>query len=310
MVKGEAFDGWGYETERFDPRKPQVAKRNPKGRLGITTYGAKLVRSACYSLQKNYGRRRLGMTTGTLPSNPEYLCLWVERWAEITRKFLQEFKRELARVGAPTEIIGVTEIQTKRSDEVEFCIPHFHFVYVCWDGQKYMTYDTDKGKKRKPEHYISHSKAKEIWDRVLANEIALVLEIPAETVDVSGRIELKTVRKSAEGYLGKYMSKGAKDVKKYLDADRIRTDIPSHWWHCTKELRDIVKGLVTEVAPAMVELITSNFTELIDSGLVQYLRAITKDINGVERILGYAGKWKPAFNPIKPSDIELAFGTS
>lgn len=301
--------GWEEVIAVHDPRKP-VVSRAPKGLRGITRYGTKMVRNGCYALQAMYGKARLGFLTLTLPNHPDYLPIWVSRWAEIVRKTLQEIQRELKRLGAPSHLLGVTEIQSKRSDKAGFCVPHFHAVFVAWDGKSWRRVGINGKITRKKQHYISHGKIQSIFHRVLLNEVRLVAEIEPETDGTMPRVEVQAVKKSAEGYLGKYMSKGAKDVKKYLDADPNRTDIPSHWWHCTKELRAIVKGLTGQVCPAMVDAITTNYMELIEAGLVQYLRPIEIDIGGIIRTIGYAGRWKQKFNPIDKDQVILAFGTS
>jgi hypothetical protein len=150
----------------------------------------------------------------------------------------------------------------------------------------------------------------EIFARILANEIEAVTGIAHNISDINPRVEVKAVKKSAEGYLGKYMSKGGKDVKRFTEENPVRTDLPTHWWHCTKELRQIIKGLVTELPLAMVEAALTQMADLIALGIVQYARAITKVINGKERLLGWAFRFAPDYNPTDQKQIALAFGTS
>lgn len=309
VITAASLDGWEYETAKIDPRK-SVVRRSPKGRKGITTNGAKMVRSACYALQKEYKRKRLGFMTLTLPNHPEYLPIWVSRWPELVRKFTQEFKREMERVGGVPELVGVTEIQTQRSDDLGYCVPHFHAVYVSWDGKAkgFSLFHGDD--KPKPCFYISHHRMQEIWGRILVNEITLVTGIKPNPDEISPRIDLQAVKKSAEGYLGKYMSKGANDVKKYLDADPTRTDIPSHWWHMTQGLRTVLKALIKPLPPALVQAVIESSEELIESGIVRYIREIKKVINGIERTIGYAFRFAPDYNPTKPKHIREAFSTS
>jgi hypothetical protein len=232
------------------------------------------------------------------------------QWSEIVRKFTQELQRELERVGAPTHVVGVTEIHPKRSKAVGFLVPHLHFAYVSWDGKSILPRGFGVKEKSKRDYYISHARMKEIWDRICANEIARILEIPVETIGIDSRVSLQAVKKSAEGYLGKYMSKGAKDVKRYLDEIPNRDDIPSHWWHCTKELRQIVKGLVEPVPAPVAEAILRDFNYLIQEKVVQYCREIKKEINGVERTIGYAFRLHPDYMPIGKNEIERAFNST
>lgn len=308
VVQWESLDGLPQESPRISPGA--VINRNPKGRNGITTFGAKMVRSACYSLQKQFRRRRLGFLTLTLPSNPEYLPLWVLRWPELVRKFTQEFKREMERVGGVPELVGVTEIQTERTEKTRFCIPHFHAVYVSWDGKSKSENPFKGDRKLYPCFYVSHHRMQEIWQRILFNEVDGILPGIPKLDEIKPRVDVQGVKKSAEGYLGKYMSKGAEDVKKYLDEYPDRTDIPSHWWHCTQGLRNVVKGLIKEIPPAMVELIINDSQALVEAGVLRFIRKITKVINGVERILGFAFRFAPGFNPTKPKDIKRAFSTA
>jgi hypothetical protein len=106
------------------------------------------------------------------------------------------------------------------------------------------------------------------------------------------------------------MSKGGKDVKKFLDQQPDRTDLPTHWWHCTKGLRTILKGLITELPPEWIEAALTQMEDLISLGIVQYARKITKEINGVERLLGWVFRFAPEYNLTKPRQIAIAFGTA
>jgi hypothetical protein len=301
--------GWDYQTDVIDPRQP-YRKRKRKGTKGIGSYGTKTVRSGCHILQRHFGRSRLGFLTLTLPDHPDYLSIWVCFWSEIVRKFTQELKRELERQGAPSHVVAVTEIQTKRSKNAGFPVPHLHACYVAWDGQTYIKGAKNTLGGRKKQHYISHAKMQEIFARILSNVIEAATGIAHNISEINPRVEVKAVKKSAEGYLGKYMSKGGKDVKRFTEEDPKRTDLPTHWWHCTKELRRIIKGLVTELPPAMLEAALTQMNDLLSLGIVQYARAITKVINGKEMLLGWAFRFAPDYNPTDQSQIALAFGTS
>ena len=301
-------DCWEQKSKRITPG--QKAKRPPKGQKGITRYGAKMIRNACHALQQNYGRKRLGFATMTLDSNPNWLLLCCWSWAEIVRKFTQEVKRELERVGAPCHIIGATEMHPKRSKDVGYIVPHLHFVYVSWDGKAKVNKGFGEDTKLMPDFYISHARMKEIFDRVCAKEIAKLTELPLSEIKVNNRVNLQAVRKSAEGYLGKYMSKGAKELEKYIEEIPGRDDIPSHWWHCTKELRQIVKSLVQAVPKPIIEAILAEVEDLVKSKVLKYLKQVTKEINGTIRIIGYAFRLNPEYNPISKEDINNAFNST
>lgn len=299
-----------YQTDRIDPRRQTSQKRWRKGSRGITSLGTKTVRSACHILQQYFGRKRLGFLTLTLPDHPDYLSIWVSCWSEIVRKYNQELQRELERQGAPSHVIGVTEIQTGRSIKLGYPVPHLHACYVAWDGKTYIKGAKNTLGGRKKQHYISHAKMQSIFARVLANEVERITGEVVNPEELNPRVEVKAVRKSAEGYLGKYMSKGGKDVKRFTEADPKRTDLPTHWWHCSKELRKILKGLITELPPAIVEAALTQMADLISLGIVQYARAITRVVNDKERILGWAFRFAPGYNPTDQNAIIQAFSTS
>jgi hypothetical protein len=269
-----------------------------------------MTRSACHVLQQYFGRKRLGFLTLTLPDHPDYLSVWVCHWAEIVRKFNQELQRELERQGAPAHVIAVTEIQMERSKKTGYPVPHLHACYVAWDGKTYMKGAKTKSGKRMPAYYITHGRMRAIFTRILANEVKAVAGIVPNLDEIDPRIGTDSIQKSAEGYLGKYMSKGGKDVKQFLDQDPDRTDLPTHWWHCSKELRAIVKGLVTELPPALLEALLTQMEDLKSLGIIQYARAITKEINGIERLLGWVCRFAPKYNPTDLNAIIQAFSTS
>lgn len=300
--------GWDYETEKHGPSAR--AKRERKGKGGISPYGTKSVRSGTHCLQNAYGRQRLGFLTLTLPNSDRYLPIWCEQWAEIVRKFNQELQRELERQDAPAHVIGVTEIQLKRSKQLGYPVPHLHACYVAWDGKTYIKGAKNTLGGRKKQHYISHAKMQAIFARVLANEVERITGEVVNPDELNPRVEVKAVKKSAEGYLGKYMSKGGKDVKQFLDQQPDRTDLPTHWWHCTKGLRTILKGLITELPPEWIEAALTQMEDLKALGIVRYARDITKEIGGVERLLGKSFRFAPEYNPTDPRQIAIAFGTA
>jgi hypothetical protein len=299
-----------YQVERIDPCPSARAKRERKGKGGISPYGTKSVRSGTHCLQNAYGRQRLGFLTLTLPNSDRYLPIWCEQWAEIVRKFNQELQRELERQGAPNHVIGVTEIQTKRSEDTGYPVPHLHACFVAWDGKTYMKGAKTKTGKRMPAYYISHGRMQGIFARILANEVERITGEVVNPDELNPRVEVKPVKKSAEGYLGKYMSKGGKDVKQFLDQQPDRTDLPTHWWHCTKGLRTILKGLITELPPEWIEAALTQMEDLKALGIVRYARDITKEIGGVERLLGKVFRFAPEYNPTDPRQIAIAFGTA
>lgn len=307
---GKSFEEvWNDRKNELKPARP------PKGKNGITGYGARMTRNGCHLLERHYGKNRLVMVTPTLPENNPYFMLWTLDWSEIVRKFIQELQRELRRQNAPDHIIGVTEIHPKRSERLGFGVPHLHLVLVNWDGETF-----EDGKRK---YYISSDKFRELFQRVLRNS-AIRLGVYQDDVPVPlPRVHSETIKKSAEGYLGKYLSKGKESLKKL--ADKGVTDINiSHWWHCTKGLRQIIKRGIREIREDIIRSVLQN-VDLVGRGVVYFLREVKRKMkskpsrkdplpetseDGEDRLFGYYFKLKPQWSRIPKSELIQLFDTA
>ena len=284
------YDGKTPEQEFLDrAEKEKTAPRRRKGKRGITSYGARVVRNGAFCLEQHYGKNRLVFATFTLPNDPMALPFWCAQWAEIMRQLNQELKRELERAGAPTYLVGVTEIQEKRSIRAGYPIPHCHLVFVGWDGES----REENGKRI---YAITADKGREIWNRILKN--VLIACHPPETFpdwecpSISGRIEFERVKKSVEAYLGKYLSKGGAWVKDYLEKHPNGNDLPSHWWHCSANLKAKIEELCVKPSPELLELLTWG-VDLVGAGVAWYVREIKITWDGAEKLVGWVLKLKP-----------------
>jgi hypothetical protein len=267
-------------------RKEQALRtpRKRKGLNGITGYGSKMVRSGCYLLQQTWGKDRLGFLTLTLPDNRDYLHILSMGWAELVRKFDQELTRELERKGAPTHYIQVTEVQEKRSRATGMVIPHLHLVYVAWDGKNYR----DDGKR---DYYLSYNWLQQTWQRVLENSLGTWKALIEGSKLDKARISIETIKKSVEGYLGKYMTKGKKALQKLIKDGFALGDIPCHWWGCNREMRAMVKEGIQPLPGDIVAAVLGG-VDLVARGVARYLNRmqITLKGDGEERqkTVGYA----------------------
>lgn len=196
-----------------------------RGVNGITTYGAKMVRSACYLLQQKYGKYQLSFLTTTLPGTPEQTVAAARRWPEIVRRFLQALREKLIRVGLPPIVIGVTEVQERRFRETGGMPLHLHLVFRGRFG--------DRG-----EWCLSKDWVSACWRTCV---LGLVPEL--ENVGFGPSTRIERVRDSAAGYLGKYMSKGAGMIAKMAeDCPELLEFLPRQWWNATTECRAMVRS--------------------------------------------------------------------
>lgn len=224
-------------------------------------------------MEQVFGKSRLGLITPTLPNIPEYLPYWVKGWDNLIRQLLQEIQRELKRLGAPIHYVGVDELHPKRSAELGYGVLHSHLLIVAWDGKSYKS----DGKR---EYYIHADKLRVIWYRVLTN-YCRKLEIFDSSIPMpKARIEIASIKKSAEGYLGKYLSKGVGNLRKATSENKKMEVFARHWWHCSKELRDTIKGNIESVPIDILKAILQG-VDLTSRSVTYYLRPIKRVINSV-----------------------------
>lgn len=303
--KTKAFarlDGKAHEDVYRDRSQNQQSKRSKKGLNGISSYGGRMVRNGCHILQKSYGKHRLGFVTPTLPEHPIYTPIWIHDWATIVKDFIQEVKRELERKDAVNHVVAVTEIHPKRSKRIGYAVPHLHFVFVAWDGQS-------RDKEGRKQYYINADKMREMFGRVLRNRIAHYLENDVPLEPINPRVSVDRVKKSAEGYLGKYLSKGKKDVQQYIEDGNSSNMTISHWWHCTRELRSAVKGLVKTLPVDILTAVLQKIN-LKMRGIVHYIRPINKMIGDTEKLIGYVLKLTPPYFSIAKKELLDALDTA
>lgn len=193
------------------------AKPLPRyGLKGITSKGKRIVRNACYLLEKEADKRFLTFATVTLPElEYEDMALIHENWHRAVEAYRREIRRELIKQGLPGEIIGVTEIQPKRWEKTGLPVLHCHFVWL--------------GRERGKDWAVSTGKHDEIWER------AVRTVLPDVIADFSSSANMQCVKKSAENYLSKYMSKGADSVAKVAESG-LSNLLPKQWWSCSRSL--------------------------------------------------------------------------
>lgn len=281
-----------HDQEQLERALKAPEKRKRKGLNGITGYGAKMVKNGCYLLQQWFGKERLGFLTLTLPNEDRYLWACVLQWSEIIRKFNQEFKRLLERRGAFTEFCYVTEIQEKRSRNTGMLVPHLHLVFNGWDGKSYLP-------GRKIQWYVSWQEIQQLWKRILENELRR-LEIYEEGTPLGNpRVSVERVKKSAEGYLGKYMSKGRHCVKQLLSEGFAPSEMPAHWWGISTMLRQGILGQVKELPEEILDSVLGG-VDLVARGVACYVKEVIidwqKGTETLKRRVGYALRLVESWN--------------
>lgn len=198
--------------------------RAQRGLKGISRHAARMTRNAAFLLENKYPLKRLGFYTFTLPrvsETSDYVA--AREWAEIVRVFLQSVTRLLSAAGLPTSYVGCTEIQEGRYARYGGLPLHLHIVVV--------------GKQLNRRNWAIHS---DQWRALWRS--AVVGRCPEfSKISFSASVDTVALKKSASGYLGKYMSKGVQALGAILaDDPGLAEFMPRSWSHCSLKLRRAV----------------------------------------------------------------------
>lgn len=247
-------------------------KRSKRGSKGITALGKRMVKSACYLLERDHGRHNLSFLTATLPAfaSPDELKLICANWSELVRQLTQELKRILERGGYCTDMVYITEIQEDRYANRGEVAPHLHLVMV--------------GKKHRYQKYYAVEKAemRSLWERLLSNFLGRDVTAAAAT-------RLERPKKSLQGELGSYLSKGGKMITTIVDRGD-GDQLPSSYWGMNSELRCSVKSEIVVLHGIEAQNFVDNLTDLHEAGLV-YFKPIMWKIPDTDReiAIGFVG---------------------
>lgn len=243
----------------------QVANSHKRGLKGITSSGARLVRNAAYLLQKKYSKFRLSFLTLTLPpmsiEDEKALAL---QWSRVVRTFGQRLKRTLQSRGLSGNYVGVTEVQQKRFDSGRGIGLHLHLVF--------------QGKKRQKGGWaIAPEEFRSMWCSVLST--VLGREVWSNSCE-----EVKQVKKSAEGYLGKYMSKGVQIIEAVIE--KYGEDaIPSAWYTATAGIKKAIASRIRTAWDRDINVM-EKLAELSVNGVIERPFLKFLDIDGREFLIG------------------------
>lgn len=191
--------------------------RTRSGLKGISRFGARMVRNGAYLIACRAPKERLTFATVTIPNLPYDLVARIHKaWPKVVELYRLSLSRELVRAGLPPDSVSVSEIQEKRYRSTGFPYLHIHTVFV--------------GKLPYHDWAVSTERHDEIWKNALS--AAIGQELPP----LPAACQLKSVRKSAEAYLGKYMSKGGPVVREAVERG-FGPLLPRQWWNMSRPLR-------------------------------------------------------------------------
>lgn len=204
------------------------SKRAKRGSSGLTGYARKMLRNCSWLLAKRCQKYDLGMITLTLPPMlPEDDLRAVNAWGAIMFDFTRWLNRKLKAAGHCPWVVGCCEIQEGRQQIYGGLPLHAHLLVQTRAAKRFLFSPSD-----------IQSKWKETVLRVANIDCAYNWE-------ASTRVE--TVKKNAENYLAKYISKGVSNPGKLLEENGYIA--PSNWWYAVGEIKRYVKKMVRYLSP-------------------------------------------------------------
>lgn len=246
------------------------------GKGGITSYGRKMVKSAATLIQKMPGKRAT-FATVTMPTLPPDLRRELAlAWPELLRQMLQWLSRQLKKSGLPGLVCSVTEVQPGRLVEHKEAYLHLHLVWPNHGG-RYGEWAVDCVALR--AWCSEFLQRRGIW-----------------VADAWVNVDVQQVKKTAAGYLSKYMSKGASEIEEFAK-DCGWDAIPGQWWNLTKPARDMVKKFIHEghAVGLLIQAVVQYSLELCDLSPFWGLNAAILTIGGKECQVGWYGGFKEEF---------------
>lgn len=255
----------------WNSHKPAPASKN--GLKGMTGYGTKMLRSACYLLEDRLGHDDCVMVTLTVPTlGREARRKLALEWGRLTNRLVQWLSRELVKAGRTPAIVGCVEIQTGRLEKYRQGYLHLHLVCPA-HANTGGTWAVDAKKLR-------------AW---WANSLERVIGCKLPNLP---RIETALVEKSVEAYLGKYLSKGTGAELEQFIGDLGENAVPGQWWFMSAPMREAVRS-GTKSGRNAGELLDALVNHLLSQGTgegFEYVRHIDCMLDGKPVTVGWVGR--------------------
>jgi hypothetical protein len=167
--------------------------------------------------------------------------------------------------------VNVTEIQEKREARSGIPALHLHFVYVGRNSVR-------------AGWMLNRLDVRALWKKQMDKWLD-------GDIDCSAVENVVGVKRSASGYLGKYMSKGAS-----VCADLIKKGkqnfLPSSWWNCTNALKKQVIDAVIRCPTAIAWI--HSLCDSFQSELFAFIRPVLiPRSDGTTFQIGWTGRLHP-----------------
>jgi len=259
-------------------RNPEMALTKTKNGLkGLTGYGTKMLRSGCYLLEQVLGKEDCVMITLTVPTLPrDGRRQLAERWGRVTNELVKRLTQELGLAGRNPTIVGCVEIQTGRLEKYQQGYLHLHLV--------------------SPAHSNTGGRWAVNVDGLRTWWATCIERHSGYSLPHSPRVETAIVKKSVEGYLGKYLSKGTGEELAAFIEDLGEDAVPGQWWFASAPMKAAIKkGTATgRNCGALLDALVNHLLEEGTGDGFEYIRHVDCDFSGLPVTVGYVGRLDPA----------------
>jgi hypothetical protein len=233
---------------------PNSKRPSRYGLLGLPAAGRKAVSRALALLEEK--RALLSFWTVSLPTDALIGLSQADAWPLFQDRVRKELARLLRRRGLPALLVGVAELQPKRSRAAGFPCPHLHLVF--------------QGRKSRGTGWVlSPGDLDEVIRAALATAgVQAPPEIDADSwLKAAGNVQ--QVKKSVRAYLAKYMTKGSGDTRRWIGTD-AESLIPRQWWLWTREMRTLVLEHVLPIAFGFLAWVHEHRRDVEEAGLARF----------------------------------------
>lgn len=252
--------------------------RSQRGIEGITALGQQMLRSACYVLERDYGNSDLCFATLTVPTMPKGArWLLAQNWSELVRQLLQWVSRRLMQSGRPTKVVGCTEIQSARLQRFGEGYLHLHLVWPAHSNCAGRRWAVD-------------------WEELRGWWAKALARFSCYESQYSPRVEVSVVKKSAERYMGKYLSKGSGEALAEFISDLGVESVPPTWWFMTADIRQQVKA-ETAHGPNTGEILYAVVKTALEEGdltMFEWVRPVMVTFTDRPVHIGWCGRLRPS----------------
>lgn len=245
---------------------------NPVTTKGLTRLGARTLRQGAFIIEQSAGKDQVTFATATIPDvTDDELALIEKTWSQIVDRFVKRIRYALQKRGLPSEVIHVTEVQTKRAQNEGREVPHLHLVF--------------QGRKRKQSWAITPAQITKWWCK------ALQLKRITRKMCIT-TCQLARVKSSVCRYLSKYVAKSASKTNDVTSSSNWRKLYLKQWWGCTDSLRRCISRSTTVLSGQLPARLWNSHEKELKS-VWEYLGAIESTGNGTTVIFTRFGRLTP-----------------